>query len=266
MKKYLYEFKMFFLDAFHYRFNVIINLFFGNVSTIITVLFWILIYRSNGKTDINGFSLSHMITYYIVCSVVRGMIFSNSGFIYVRMIKEGKLNSELLKPYNINLSLYFKNLAACIAGIFPQMMLVIALVPVLHEISVLTIELQNLLFVLIFMVVSTVSSHMVWSILGLLAFWMEEANAVMWSFSVLFNLISGMFLPLDFFPELFLSIIKWLPFSCWIYLPTKIYLGLIDFAEMGLLLAVNIGWIIALWILYKVVWSIGIKRYSSIGG
>lgn len=266
MKKYLYGFKMFFLDAFHYRFNVIINLFFGNVSTIITVLFWMLVYRSNGKTDINGFSLSHMITYYIVCSIVRGMIFSNSGFIYARMIKDGKLNSELLKPYSINLSLYFKNLADCITGIFPQMVLVIALIPMLHSISVLTFDIQNLLFVLIFMAVSTVSSHMVWSILGLLAFWMEEANAVMWSFAVLFNLISGMFLPLDFFPGFLFSVVKWLPFSCWIYLPTKIYLGLIDFAEMELLLAVNIGWTVVLWIMYKVVWSIGVKKYSSIGG
>lgn len=266
MKKYLYGFKVFFLDAFHYRFNVIINLFFGNVSTIITVLFWILIYRSNGKTDINGFSLSHMITYYIVCSIVRGMIFSKSGFTYVRLIKEGGLNSELLKPYSISASLYFKNLAGCITGMFPQLVLVIALMPLLHKLSVLTFDFQNLLFVLIFMIVSTISSHMVWSLLGLLAFWMEEANAVMWSFAVLFNLISGMFLPLDFFPELLLSVIKWLPFSCWIYLPTKIYLGLVDVSEMGLLLAVNIGWIVALWMLYKVVWSIGVKRYSSIGG
>lgn len=266
MKMYLYGFKMFFLDAFHYRFNVIINLFFGNVSTIITVLFWILIYRSNRKIDINGFSLSQMITYFIVCSIVRGMIFSNSGFIYARMIKEGNLNSELLKPYSLSLSIYFKNLASCITGIFPQLVLVVALAPLLHNISVLTFDLQNLLFALIFMAVSTISSHMVWSILGLMAFWLEEANAVMWSFAVLFNLISGMFLPLDFFPGLLLSVIKWLPFSSWIYLPTNIYLGLVDFTEMVLLLVINCGWIFVLWRLYKIIWSIGIKKYSSIGG
>ncbi len=266
MKKYLYGFKVFFLNAFHYRFNVMIHLFFGNVSTVITVLFWILIYKSNGRAEINGFSLSDMITYFMICSIVRGMIFSNSGFAYAGMIKQGGLNSELLKPYSINVSLYFKNLASCITGIFPQFVLVAVLLPIVGIYFNTKISFLNLLFVLIFMVVATISSHLVWSVLGLMAFWMQEANAVMWSFAVLFNFISGMFLPLDFFPETLIAVIQWLPFSCWIYLPTKIYLGLFCPTEIGMLLVVNIGWIILLWGIYRAVWSAGIKKYSSIGG
>lgn len=266
MKKYLYGFKVFFLNAFRYRFNVIVNLIFGNVSTVITVLFWILVYKSNGKTGINGFSVSHMILYFIIGSIVRGMVLSNSGFSYASMIKQGGLNSELLKPYSISTSLYFKNLAGCITGMFPQFVLVVVLMPIISRYVETSFNFINMLFLLLFMIVSTISSHMVWSILGLMAFWMQEANAVMWSFAVLFNLISGMFLPLDFFPEILLDVIKWLPFSCWIYLPTKIYLGLICPGEMGILLAVNVGWILILWCLYKAVWSVGIKKYSSIGG
>ena len=88
----------------------------------------------------------------------------------------------------------------------------------------------------------------------------------MWSFAVLFNMISGMFLPLDFFPEAILSVIKWLPFSCWIYLPTKVYLGLVAPGETALLLGVNAAWIVVLWGLYRVVWAAGVKRYVSVGG
>lgn len=266
MKKYLYGFRVIFLDAFHYRFNTILHLSLGNVSTLVTILFWALIYRSNGKDVINGFSLSHMVAYYLVSSIVRGGVLSNSGFLYAAWIKGGGLNSELLKPYSINASLYFRNLAGYLTGIFPQFILVALLLPVLAKGGGCPFHFPNLLFALAFLAVSTISSHMVWSILGLTAFWLEEANAVMWSFAVLFNMISGMFLPLDFFPQAILSVLKWLPFSCWIYLPTKIYLGLVVPGEIGALLAVNVIWITVLWGLYRMVWTAGIRKYVSVGG
>lgn len=128
---YLYGFQLFFLDGFHYRFNAVVHLFFGNVSTIVTILFWVLIYRSNGAGDINGFSLSDMIAYYIVSSVIRGGVFSNSGFHYASLIRDGRLNSELLKPYSLNVSPYFRNLAGVITGIFPQFVLAALVLPVL---------------------------------------------------------------------------------------------------------------------------------------
>lgn len=266
MKKYLYGFRVFFLDAFHYRFNAVVHLFFGNVSTIVTILFWVLIYRSDGRGEINGFSLSHMIAYYIVVSIARGGMFVDSGFAYAGWIKGGGLNSQLLKPYSMNVFLYFKNLAGYLTGMFPQFLLVIAAAPVWARISVSAFDARNLLFALAFMAVSTLSSHMAWSVLGLMAFWLEEANAVMWSFAVLFNMVSGMFLPLDFFPGTVLAVIKWLPFSCWIYLPTKVFLGLIAPGEMARLFAVNVAWIGFLWVLFKAVWSAGIRRYVSVGG
>lgn len=266
MKKYLYGFKLYFLDAFHYRFNAIINLFFGNVSTVITVIFWILIYESNEKTYINGFSLSDMITYFVISSIFRSFVFNSSGFAYSKMIKEGGLNSELLKPYDISISVYFKNLAKSITSIFPQFILFIMLLPVIAKYLTWNLNITNVFFVLAFLIISTICSHIVWSILGLMAFWLEEANAVMWSFAVFFNLISGMFIPLDFFPKWSISIIQWLPFSSWVYLPSKIYLGLLGTEKMLLLLVANIGWILLLLLLYQYVWSIGVKKYSSIGG
>ena len=170
MKKYLYGFQLFFLDGFHYRFNAVVHLFFGNVSTVVTILFWVLIYRSNGAGDINGFSLSDMIAYYIVSSVIRGGVFSNSGFHYASLIRDGRLNSELLKPYSLNVSLYFRNLAGFITGIFPQFVLAALVLPVLAGTGAAVFHVRNLLILPALMIVSTISSHMAWSILGLMAF------------------------------------------------------------------------------------------------
>ena len=87
MKKYLYEFKLNFLNSFHYRFNTVINLLFGNISIVITIMFWILIYQSNSLTELNGFVLADMITYFIIGNIFRSFIINGSGFGYSNMIK-----------------------------------------------------------------------------------------------------------------------------------------------------------------------------------
>ncbi len=266
MKKYLYGFKLFFLDAFHYRFNTIVNLIFGNVSIVVTVMFWILVYQSSENTYIKDFSLTDMITYFIICSIVKELTLSSSGFAYSKMIKEGGLNAELLKPYSISVSVYFKNLANSVTSMFPQFILFIILLPVIGKYLTFNLNVINTLFGMAFLIIATISSYIVWSILGLMAFWFEDATAVLWSFAVFFNLISGIFIPLDFFPKEIITIIQWLPFSSWVYLPIKIYLNLLDFDKMLQLLITNVGWIVALFWLYQFVWSVGVRRYSSIGG
>ena len=266
MKKYLYGFKLYFLDSFHYRFNTVVNLLFGNLSTLITIAFWIQIYKSSGTSIINGFTLSDTITYFVIGNIFRSCIFNSSGFQYSNMIKEGKLNSYLIKPYSISKSLYFINLSTSITSIFPQFVLLTVLMPAIAKYLSWNLTARNVTYLMIFLIISTISSHFTWSLLGMMAFWLEEANAVMWSFAVLLNLLTGMFIPLDYFPKRSIAIIEYLPFSSWGYVPMKIYLGHYDIQKMSILLVINICWIVFLYLMHKCIWSIGVKKYSSVGG
>lgn len=266
MKKYLYGFKLYFLNCFHYRFNTIISLIFENINIIITIMFWILIYQNNNDFVINGFSLKDMITYFIAGSIFRTFIFNNSGFTYSKMIKDGTLSTALIKPFSISISIYFNNLSNSITSIFPQLVLLIVLMPLIAKYLVWNLNITNVIFLFIFLLISTISSHIMWSILGFIAFWFEEVNAVMWSFAVLLNLVTGMFIPLDFFPKWSIAIIELLPFSSWGYIPSKIYLGLFSPEKMLFLLTINIGWIVILFLINRCVWLFGLRKYSSIGG
>lgn len=266
MKKYLYGFKLYFLNSFHYRFNTIIGLIFCNASTIITIMFWVLIYSGDSEMLLNGYSLSNMITYFIIGGILRSFIFSGSGFTYAEMIKNGGLNSILLKPYNISISIYFNNLSTNLTGMFPQLAFVIVILPFISRYLSWNLSINTLISLLLFLIISTISSYFLWSALGYMAFWLEEANAVMWSFMVLSNLMTGMFIPLDFFPKWSIPIIEMLPFASWGYIPTKIYLGLFDLEKIFVLLGVHILWIVVLFLINKAIWLKGIKRFSSIGG
>lgn len=266
MKKYLYAFKLYILDSLHYRFNTVINLFFNSISAIITVFFWVIIFKSDKSQSINMYSLKNMITYYVVWNIVNTLNLSSSGFYLNRIIKNGELNSILVRPYSFTIANYFDQLSKGIIGTIPKVILMIVILPLIKEYIVINQEIINILFVFAFLIISTISSFLIWSILGCMSFGIEESEAIMWSFAVIFNFLSGMFIPLDFFPKWISHIIEFLPTATWGFIPAKIIAGMYSFDKMLALLCVNIGSLLLLISIIKIVWIKGIKHYSSIGG
>ena len=189
MQKYLYSFRMYLLTSFQYRFDTVLELIMSNISMFITIIFWILIYRSNGM----------------------------------------------------------------IAPFFAQYLT--------WDLSV-----HSAILLVIYLATATVISHLMWSLLGMVAFWLEQAQAVMWSFAVILNFLSGMFMPLDFFPDWSVRVLELMPFAAFSYIPAKLYMNQISPAESVNLLIVYIMWIFVLMTLNLAVWRAGVKKYSAIGG
>jgi len=268
MQKYLYGFKLYFLNSFIYRFNTVIQTVFSNLRLIIIVFFWVLIYSGDIQKELNGFTLYGMITYLVFMDVFGSLIYGlrNTGFNYSNMIKNGTLGPALLKPRNLSMYVYFRNLADGVTSTIPQMMLVICIIPFIARFLVWDMDLISLASIILFLMIGTVSTHLMCSILGYMAFWFEEANAVMWSFMVLFNVLTGFFLPLDFFPKWSVGILEMLPFASWGYIQTKLYIGFYAIEKILLLFVVQIIWVCVLMFINKIIWSRGIKKYSAVGG
>lgn len=266
MRKYFYAFKLYILDSLHYRFNTVISLFFSGISTMITIFFWVIIFESGGSKSLNSYSLKNMITYYVIWNIVSAFNLSNSGFYMNRMIKSGELNSVLIRPYSFTVANYFEQMSKGIIAIIPKLLLVLAILPLTKGYIVVNQDIVNVLITLIFLIISTISSFLIWSILGCMSFWIEESEAVMWSFAVLFNFLSGMFIPLDFFPEGISGLAEFMPTATWGYVPAKIIIGMYSFEKMSALLCANILSLFVLALIVKIVWVRGIRHYSSIGG
>jgi ABC-2 type transport system permease protein len=264
MKKYLYGFKLYFLNAFNYRFNAVISLLFSGLGMLITLFFWFLIYGGDAQKTLNGFTFSGIVTYFFIGSVFRA--YNYPGFMISGMIKSGSLGPALLKPHNLSLHIYFRNIANLITGMIPQALFVLCLLPLAAKYLTWNLNAFNAASLLLFFIVGTVSNYLVWSLFGYMAFWLEEAEAIMWSFAVLCNLITGMFIPLAFFPKWSVPVLEALPFSSWSYIPTKIYIGLYSVENQIFLFIVQITWIAVLLLLNKIVWNNGVKKFTSVGG
>ena len=268
MAKYLYGFKLYILNSFNYRFNAVIQTLFHNVRLIVMIFFWVLIYGGDMQRELSGFTLTGIITYIVFMDVFGSVIYGlrSSGFVFSDMIKSGTLGPALLKPQSLNMHVYFRNLADGITSTLPQVILVICIIPFLSGFFVWDVNMMNLVFIILFLAIGTVSTHLLCSALGYTAFWFEEANAVMWSFMVLFNILTGFFLPLDFFPAGIVGVLEMLPFASWGYIQTKLYIGLYSVEKILLLFAIQVVWVFALLLFNKIIWGKGIKKYSAVGG
>ena len=268
MKKYLYGFKLYFLNAFNYRFNTVVQLLFQNVRLLVMIFFWVLIYSGDTQKVLSGFTLPGIITYLVFMDVFGSIIYGlrSSGFTVSDMIKSGSLGPALLKPQSLNMHVYFRNLADGITSTIPQVLLVICILPFFSRFIILDINIMNFASIILFLIVGTISTHLLCSALGYIAFCFEEANAVMWSFMVLFNILTGFFLPLDFFPGWSIRVLEMLPFASWGYIQTKLFIGFYPVEKLVLLLSVQVMWIFVLLLLNKVVWKKGVIKYSAVGG
>lgn len=265
MLKYIYIFKLKSRNLVHYRFNSLVGLFFNSLSIIITIMFWIVIY-SNAESQLNGYSLNDMITYFVIGVLFKNFIFMQAGFDINLLIKDGGLSGVLLKPYSYSILNYFNLLVGALGNLIPQLGLTLLIIPLFFKYLSLSFIWYNILFLFIFIILGSISSYLIWTLLGYMAFKLEEASSVMWSFAVLLNFISGAFIPIDFFPKWIIKIISYLPTSTWINIPTKIVMNKFSFNELIILFSVNVFWIVILYITRKFLWNKGIKYYSSIGG
>jgi ABC-2 type transport system permease protein len=101
---------------------------------------------------------------------------------------------------------------------------------------------------------------------GLLAFWLMTSFSLDWIFRAFMQLLSGMFVPLWFFPPGFADVAQHLPFA-WIgYYPTAVYLGKLDTADTVLYFGYGALWTLAAAAAVAALWSRASGRLVVQGG
>jgi ABC-2 type transport system permease protein len=101
---------------------------------------------------------------------------------------------------------------------------------------------------------------------GLIAFWTGRAAAfdpVFWS---LYTVFGGAFIPLDLLPDYGLIIAKLLPFGSTLYFPVLVFIGRLEGFELFLGFLTQMLWLVLFVGLRRMLWSAGMRRYSSDGG
>ena len=103
-------------------------------------------------------------------------------------------------------------------------------------------------------------------LVGLAAFPLKQIEGLIWAKHMVVQLLSGLLVPLAFFPPAAARILESLPFAAISQSPVLIFLGRVRGESLGRELAFQAGWAAALWLLSGLLWSRSVRRLTIQGG
>ncbi|MFI6012072.1 ABC transporter permease [Streptomyces sp. NPDC051243] len=103
-------------------------------------------------------------------------------------------------------------------------------------------------------------------VLDQLCFFTLRNNAAMLILLFAQNLLAGVYAPLWFFPDWFITMSAFLPFQATLSVPLSLYVGRIPLSDAAFQLAVQAGWVLVLALFTRWVWRQAARRVISQGG
>lgn len=246
-----------------YRSNVYLNFLFGCVPLLLSILLWKAIYGSTHKF-IGGYSYKEMITYYMLVFLLSRILNSRENTVHMaEIIQNGKIHNFMLKPTSF-FSLDFKLYLAEKLVYFFNIAIPFTLFCILLRNS-LSFHLKYIPFFLISICLAFVLKYILGSILGILTTWIEEISGLLDFWANIENFLSGALLPLSILPTFLYTIISFLPFKYFLFLPIDIYMGKIEGNKIIEAFAIQITWILLLGVLLCILKQKAYKKYAGYG-
>jgi len=210
-------------------------------------------------------TLDEMRTYVAVNWIVRSAYYSNSDNILAARINKGDITSDLLRPTSLLLQFYGAALGESVFRAIFMAAPVLVLALLVFDIAPPATVQHGLLFAYSV----TLAFHIFFAInflTGLLAVFTEKLQGFLWAKFMLLQFMSGLLLPLEFFPPVLRSIFEVLPFKDLAHTPMNVYLGRVNGEDLALLLGKQTLWTLALIVLCEIMWRRVRRRLAVLGG
>lgn len=243
---------------FAYRFEFAVWTVILSALFLLQYFIWSAIFHHTGATQIRGFSLEQTITYYALVIVFSALIYYNF-WDFEWLVRSGELTVRLIKPISYLFRKFIDFLGEKILTIFIQVIPLAVLIWLLlnPRFSLFAILTGGLALFL-----AMVINFLFWWTVALSAVWLVKVRGIYMIIDAISWFASGGVIPLAFLPHSIQTIFSMLPFQYVIYTPIRIFLGQINATQV---IAVQIVWIITLFMLAKIIWSRSIRALEVVG-
>lgn len=266
MRKFWAYFQMAVADALVYRAEGIIWMLVEVSEPLVALIFWLAAFKTHSA--IANYTLSSMVLYYFGVMFINNLVATHPQYDIAEEIRSGSFSNYLLRPINFVSYKIAGGASWRVVRVLFFMPLLLLLVPIFKiDIGTLDLSPVRLLLILISLTMAFYLHFFFKLVLGLAAIWFTEAGWLFISFSIVNSFFSGDLIPLDLFPAKMLVVANWLPFKYLTYFPLTLGLNrLTQPREIFLGLAIQFGWCLSFYLLYRWVWRAGSKTYSAYGG
>ena len=260
VNKYFHIGKVNFLNSIAYVGDVIAGSFLVGMIIFIFVYLWSAIF-TGGKV-IEGFTLGKIL-WYLVLSESIVTAYSRVIEEIGGEIKSGEIANYLNKPYDYIIYKYAMSIGYATLKFF--ITFVIGSVIVFLMIGEISFSFKAIPFVLITVILALTLHFTLMALMGVFAFWMEDAKSLHFIYQKLVFTIGGMLIPLSFFPAWLEKISIFLPFSYIAYFPAKLFV-MFDFKLFLQTILLQLLWILIFAGITYFLYSKYVKRLSINGG
>jgi ABC-2 type transport system permease protein len=266
MKKYWQVIRIGIENTLVYRVNFLCRVLFGFIPLIAILSMWRAVYEGKG-TAVAGYTLAQMISYYLILTIVDALTaVSEDDWQIAADIKDGNLSQLLLKPID------YLAYRLCLFGAGRLIYSAVSLVPV-----ALLVLCYRQYFVwppngatfgwfVVSMIMTGLLQFFISYTMALLAFWVLEVSTFIFILFAFEYLAGGHLFPLDILPPALFKALQFTPFPYQLFFPVNVYLGRVTGAALYEGLLIQAGWLLTAFVLAKLVWSRGVRRYSAVGG
>lgn len=240
----------------------------GIVTYLINVTVYYFIWKALYATDPNfavGFTFPEMVTYVSVGWVIRSVYFNNIDSNISHEVIEGKIALSLLKPVSIQTMQMGRALGEAVFRLVmltaPAAIVVSLIFPVQGPASAVHFG-----FFLIALAGSILLTGALNFIVGTFAIRMKSILGLLRAKYFVFELLSGLLVPMTMFPETAQKVVAYLPFQHIAYTPLRLYLGKLNGPEIYQALAVQYLWVVVLALFGAWFWSVMVRKVTIHGG
>ncbi len=264
-RKYLRTALLNWQDALAYRANAVIWMLTDTMPIFAVVLVWLAVYQP-GQV-IQGFTLERMVTYYLLASALGVVLTPYVEYRLNYEIRQGLLSQNLVKPMDYHLRLMVEEFSWLIMkGFASAPFFLVGAWLLRHHLALPhPSATQWAAFLLSLPLALTIQLGLKIS-LGSLAFWLGDASGVMNTYWALAGLLQGSVVPLALLPDWLRELSQWLPFRFILSWPVSLLQGTVSEAQVVQGLWTQAAWALGLLLLSRVVWHLGLRSYSAVGG
>jgi ABC-2 type transport system permease protein len=232
------------------------------VSMIVFVYFWRAVYE--GTPTLGGLALSQTITYILLARLLAPLIETRTIFFFGFMIRQGQIAVELTRPLDFQLRIMVESFAEMLTFLVQRLPLFL-IAFVFFGMRLPTDPLLWLAFSVSLFLGQFIVFLFDW-MFACLAFYVTET----WGLSVVRvgagSFFSGALVPLVMMPEWLQSIATGMPFAQALAVPVSFLSGISAWTDAPHVWLIQIIWVLALFVLSRIVFSIAIRQVTVQGG
>jgi ABC-2 type transport system permease protein len=253
-----------FMRSAAYRFDVWSRM----ISNLLFLLMWSSIWIAlyGGKEEANGISFTAMLTYVAVSQLLSAVNGAGTPLWEIEeKVRTGDIALELMRPIDVPLRYLFADIGSVSFYIVTAVLPVYILLFALFDLSLPDSFFSWFLFIFTALI-GFLIRYSIELTFGLLTFWLVETGGVIEVFYFSMNLLSGLVIPLWFFPDWLQTLAMYLPFQGIYFIPVAIFIGEIKGMEAVSSIGIQVFWLIVSYLLLRFTWNRASRKVIVQGG